>query len=81
MHEASTHPILAAGLTQKQVTSSVVCRFCGSPQIYRLYREGFLQNRIYPFFGYYPWRCKDCSSPMMLRKRRKLKQRVRTESA
>lgn len=54
----------------------VVCRFCGSDRVYRLYREGFLQTRIYPILGFYPWRCKICGSHILLHKRKKARRSV-----
>ncbi len=53
--------------------AKVICRFCGSDRVYRLFREGFLQKGIYPIFGFYPWRCKNCTAHMMLRKRKRPK--------
>lgn len=34
-------------------------------------RIGFLQNRIFPLFGYYPWECLVCRKTRMLRMRGK----------
>jgi hypothetical protein len=45
------------------------CSHCGSHRIFRVFRQGYLQEKIYPFFGFYPWKCKTCSGCMMLRLR------------
>ena len=47
----------------------VLCDECGSDKVHRIFRKGFLQKRIYPLFGFYPWRCKGCGLCLMLRKR------------
>jgi predicted RNA-binding Zn-ribbon protein involved in translation (DUF1610 family) len=49
----------------------VHCQKCGSDRVYRLEREGFMQKKIYPLFGYYPWRCKICREHVMLHKRKR----------
>ena len=38
----------------------LVCPDCGSRDLRRMRRTGFLQNKIYPMFGYYPWECALC---------------------
>lgn len=53
----------------------VHCQECGSDRVYRLSREGYFQEKIYPLFGYYPWRCKRCGVHVMLRKRERVKAR------
>ena len=35
----------------------------------RVARKGFMQQRIYPLFGYYPWHCSNCRTEFMLRKK------------
>jgi DNA-directed RNA polymerase subunit M/transcription elongation factor TFIIS len=47
----------------------VHCDECGSDEVYRLFRQGFFQEKIYPMAGFYPWRCKKCGLCLMLRKR------------
>jgi hypothetical protein len=75
VQRADTQQGIAGGVApQGRVRGEVVCRFCGSDKVNRLYREGFLQTRIYPLFGFYPWRCKVCAGNMMLHKRMKAKQ-------
>jgi hypothetical protein len=46
----------------------VICE-CGSDEVYRIFRKGFFQERIYPLCGFYPWRCKKCGLCLMLCKR------------
>jgi len=48
----------------------VYCWKCGSDRVYRVERKGFMQEMIYPLFGFYPWRCKSCHRHAMLRKRK-----------
>ena len=47
----------------------VHCDECGSDEVYRTIRKGYFQEKIYPLFGIYPWRCKKCGLRLMLRKR------------
>ena len=72
MHEASMRSALAGSLVEMTaVKERVHCRKCGSDRVYRVEREGFMQEKIYPLFGYYPWRCKICRVHVMLRKRKR----------
>jgi hypothetical protein len=57
-----------AGVTKAR--DQVYCKHCGSHQVFRIFREGYLQEKIYPLFGFYPWRCKACRTSMMLHKRK-----------
>jgi|HubBroStandDraft_5_1064220.scaffolds.fasta_scaffold36587_3 hypothetical protein len=43
------------------------CRECGTG-LRRLARKGFLQLKVFSFFGYYPWECPVCRKPIMVRK-------------
>jgi transposase-like protein len=47
----------------------VLCPKCGSDRPRRVERKGFFEKRIYPLFGYYPWRCPSCRAAFYLRKR------------
>jgi DNA-directed RNA polymerase subunit RPC12/RpoP len=49
----------------------VQCKYCGNGRVFRIFREGYLQEKIYPIFGYFPWKCKTCGKSMMLRVRNK----------
>ena len=49
------------------------CPTCGSRRLRRLERMGFLQNKVYSMFGYYPWRCGTCKTSFYLRRRSFLK--------
>jgi DNA-directed RNA polymerase subunit RPC12/RpoP len=53
----------------KSAVERVRCDECGSEEVCRIYRRGFFQEKIYPLFGFYPWRCKRCGQRLMLRKR------------
>jgi hypothetical protein len=52
------------------------CTNCDCRELLRLRRDGFLENRILPIFGFYPWHCPQCKAKQLLRyrgkKRRKL---------
>jgi predicted nucleic-acid-binding Zn-ribbon protein len=55
------------------------CPKCGS-RLRRLERKGFLQIKVYPKFGYYPWECPVCRETSFLKKRYNLKRRRTEES-
>jgi DNA-directed RNA polymerase subunit RPC12/RpoP len=57
----------------------VHCQKCGSEKVYRVGREGYLQVKIYPLFGYYPWRCMRCGVHVILRKRKRAMKKNHTE--
>jgi hypothetical protein len=57
----------------------VLCDECDSDEVYRVFRKGFLQQRIYPMFGFFPWRCRKCGLRLMLRKRDLASKRDSTE--
>jgi hypothetical protein len=44
------------------------CVSCGC-EMRRRMREGFLERRIYPLFGYYPWECPLCRQLVMYKVR------------
>jgi hypothetical protein len=44
------------------------CVTCGN-EMRRLMRESFLQRKVYPFFGYYPWECPLCREPILYKQR------------
>jgi len=35
----------------------------------RMGRTGFLQDKVFPLFGYYPWECPICRRTRMVRLR------------
>ncbi len=49
--------------------SELVCSGCKSRHMMRLERKGFLQTRILPLFGFFPWKCYDCRRYRYLRVR------------
>jgi predicted RNA-binding Zn-ribbon protein involved in translation (DUF1610 family) len=51
--------------------SQFVCPDCGSQHLRRLPRQGFLQKKVYTFFGYFPWECPICREVKLFRKRGK----------
>jgi hypothetical protein len=70
MSEAMARPVLAGNIVEVNSASERVhCDECGSDEVYRTIRKGLFQEKIYPLFGFYPWRCKGCGLRLMLRKR------------
>ncbi len=57
--------------------SELKCRACGAKRLRRILRQGFMQLRIYPLFGYYPWECAACRKIVMLRKRHQRRRSAR----
>jgi DNA-directed RNA polymerase subunit RPC12/RpoP len=45
------------------------CDECSSDEVYRIFRRGYFQEKIYPLLGIYPWRCKRCGLRLMMRER------------
>jgi hypothetical protein len=70
--QGTIHGTFAGELVEEvsKAKSGTCCKFCGSERLFRVFREGYLQEKIYPIFGYYPWKCKACKHYMMLRKRK-----------
>jgi len=62
------------------VASEIACPKCGSSKVHRVEREGFLENRIYNFFGYYPWNCHDCRRKFLFKKRYRSKRHGRSRN-
>jgi hypothetical protein len=44
----------------------------------RLMRESFMQRKVYPFFGYYPWECPLCRELVMFKVRHLRKKRSKS---
>ncbi len=64
----------AEGVIQKvKEGSRVFCPECGGKRVRRVERKGFMQKHIYPWFGYFPWSCRDCRTFFLLRKRNRSK--------
>jgi DNA-directed RNA polymerase subunit RPC12/RpoP len=74
VHGAGTPGVTAGKLVEMTSGNErLYCRKCGSDRVYRVDRKGFFEEKIYPIFGMYPWRCTVCGDHKMLHKRRKLK--------
>lgn len=56
---------------RRATTQSFSCPDCGSRHLRRLPRQGFLQQKVLPFFGYYPWECPICRETKFFKKRGK----------
>jgi hypothetical protein len=59
----------AQSTVQVRESTRLHCPHCGCAPVRRLQRKGFLQNKVYPLFGYFPWVCMTCKMSSMLRKR------------
>ncbi len=60
----------AEGLVERvQEVAKVYCPECGASRIRRVERKGFMQKHVYPFFGYFPWHCRECRQYVLLRRR------------
>ena len=53
----------------KMKGNGVHCPRCGRDYLKRMQREGFLQNRVFPIFGYYPWKCTKCLGKFVVKRR------------
>jgi predicted RNA-binding Zn-ribbon protein involved in translation (DUF1610 family) len=74
--EESARGALAGNVVEMGRTRDVVyCPACGGDRMYRLERKGIIQKSIYPFFGFFPWQCKECGNEVMLRKRNRRKRK------
>jgi predicted RNA-binding Zn-ribbon protein involved in translation (DUF1610 family) len=51
------------------VKAPIICPRCGDRALYRAERRGFLQLRVYPLFGVYPWNCVSCRKSILLKLR------------
>jgi ribosomal protein L37AE/L43A len=45
------------------------CPRCAKPTLYRVKRKGLLQRLLYPRFGYFPWKCKECNAVQLYKAR------------
>ncbi|HEY0784886.1 MAG TPA: hypothetical protein VGD62_03385, partial [Acidobacteriaceae bacterium] len=45
------------------------CPQCEAIELRRNGRVGFLQRKVYPRFGYFPWECGQCRQIFMLKQR------------
>jgi DNA-directed RNA polymerase subunit RPC12/RpoP len=68
--EESARGALAGNAVEISRSRDVVyCPSCRSDRMYRVERRGILQKSLFPFFGLFPWQCKECGAKLMLRKR------------
>ena len=47
-----------------------VCPKCKLGTLIRVGREGFLEQRLFAWRGYYPWICAECKRRVLIRFRR-----------
>ena len=69
MHSRSGSKTATGRVEQTGARAEVQCPGCGSGHPHRLERQGFLQKKIFPKFGYYPWMCGTCKMNFLTRKR------------
>jgi len=56
------------------------CVTCGC-EMRRLMRESFLQRKVYPLFGYYPWECPLCRELVMFKARHRKRKRSKSKES
>ena len=56
-----------------------LCPRCANVATRRVRRQGFLQLRLLPLLGLYPWECTTCRKLFSDRNRGKLKRKCRPE--
>ena len=72
-HESTVDGSLSRDFVVKShVNGRIGCKHCGSDRLFRVFRQGYLQEKIYPLFGFYPWKCRSCKGYMLLHKRKRL---------
>jgi ribosomal protein L37AE/L43A len=49
--------------------TKLTCPHCRREQLARIARRGFLRQKLFPAFGFYPWECSMCRRQFLLRKR------------
>jgi uncharacterized Zn finger protein len=81
MSEGMTQGSLALNMAvTNSANERMHCEECGSGEVYRLIRKGYFEEKIYPLFGFYPWRCRRCGLRLMMRSRGVVANRItRTE--
>jgi hypothetical protein len=47
----------------------MTCKKCKHGNLFRVNREGFLENRVYNRWGYYPWLCASCKRRSIVKAR------------
>jgi len=52
-----------------QATNRTSCKRCNSLRTNRLARQSYFERYIAPFFGLYPWKCRDCRHSFLVRRR------------
>ena len=70
MGEESAQGALAGKVVEiERKPEPVYCPECGAPRTYRVERKGFLQRRVFPILGFFPWQCRNCGAEVILRRR------------
>jgi DNA-directed RNA polymerase subunit RPC12/RpoP len=57
------------------------CSNCGGKHLLRMRRTGFLEIRLFPAFGFYPWKCTDCKAKLLLRDRGKKRRKLTPQTS
>lgn len=62
----------SGAFTERRSSSNpVICPKCGTHHMRRLPREGFMQKKVWPLFGLFPWECPICRKLHLMRSRGK----------
>jgi hypothetical protein len=57
------------GYLDRRSKAKVKCPKCKQKEMARISRRGFLQKRIFPLLGMYPWQCAICGEEKLLQRR------------
>lgn len=57
------------------------CTLCACKDMLRLRRTGFLETKLFPVFGFYPWKCPQCKAKQLLRSRGKRQRKLTPQTS
>ncbi|HEY3628107.1 MAG TPA: hypothetical protein VGL00_17595, partial [Terracidiphilus sp.] len=58
-------------------THRLICPKCKRSAMRRVGRHGFLEKKIFPLFGFYPWECGSCRIVKLFKNRGSRRTRTR----
>lgn len=50
-------------------SNEVVCPTCNAGNAQRVHRNGFMQQNVLSYLGIYPWKCGECGTLFLFRRR------------
>jgi ssDNA-binding Zn-finger/Zn-ribbon topoisomerase 1 len=59
--------LIGSGKTMSKAKKT--CPQCDEVELTRVARRGFMQERVYPKFGMFPWECAQCRQIFLLKSR------------